>query len=247
MKISVALATYNGENYIEEQIRSILPQLSPGDEILVVDDCSRDQTLTIIEEIKSPFITVIKNEKNLGHVKTFEKLISLCKNEIIFMCDQDDRWAPNKVDIYKTLFQKLKVILISDNSRFINKAGELIDSDMVKVYPKDSENYSKNIFDIYKGTAGYYGCGMAFDEKLKQTILPIPAYVESHDLWIAMAANLLKSNLHIDEKTFYRRIHGENDSLKKRPFLKKIYSRLVFLRSQRELEKRIKNLIDAKV
>lgn len=242
MNISICLATYNGEKYIEDQIKSILPQLSEKDELIIVDDGSKDRTIQIINDFKSPYIKIYINERNLGHVKTFEKLLSLAKNDLIFMCDQDDIWRDDKIKIYKEYFRNKNTSLISDNSHFIDNDGNSIDFDMVTVSENDSKNYSKNIADIYKGSAGYYGCGMAVKKDFLKVILPIPDYVESHDLWIAMAANMMKSNLHINEKTFYRRIHGENDSLKKRKLSKKLYSRYVFLKSQLELKKRIKKV-----
>ena len=76
MNISVGLATYNGEKYIKQQIFSILPQLNKGDELLVIDDNSIDNTVNIVKEIDSEYIRIIVNKMNLGHVKTFEKLIS---------------------------------------------------------------------------------------------------------------------------------------------------------------------------
>lgn len=242
MNVSVCLATYNGEKYIEAQINSILPQLSENDELIILDDGSKDKTIDLIKALNSSRIKVFVNEKNLGHVKTFEKLLSLGQNEVLFMCDQDDIWAENKVQIYKDYFKNNNVFLISDNSYFIDKVGNQTDinPDIVILSKDTSTDYNRNILDIYKGSAGYYGCGMAVKKDILEVILPIPDYVESHDLWIAMAANMMKSNLHIDDKTFYRRIHGENDSLKKRKLFKKFYSRYIFLKSQMELSQRIK-------
>lgn len=239
-KISVCLAAYNGEKYILEQINSILPQLNDGDELLIVDDVSNDNTLDIIKSLNSSYIKIIKNDHNLGHVKTFEKLFYLANNEIIFMSDQDDIWQPNKINVYKEYFSAQKVLLISDNSEFINENGVKINADIIKLSGDTSMKYQTNINNIYKGTAGYYGCGMAMKKELLKIILPIPSYVESHDLWIAMVANMMRSNLHINKKTFFRRIHGKNDSLQKRKFSKKIYSRIVFLKSQLEISKRLK-------
>ena len=80
MNISVCLATYNGEKYIETQINSILPQLSGNDELIIIDDGSKDKTVDIIKSLNSRYIKIFINEKNLGHVKTFEKLLSLAQN-----------------------------------------------------------------------------------------------------------------------------------------------------------------------
>ncbi|SNV42436.1 Chondroitin polymerase [Chryseobacterium taklimakanense] len=239
MTVSIGMATYNGENYVAEQINSILPQLSNSDELIIVDDGSKDKTVEIIKSFSDEKIKSFTNEKNLGHVKTFERIISLCRNELIFMCDQDDIWSSNKVEIFKKHFFEEDALLISDNSHYINKYGNRIEFKMCEISTLDSKNFSKNILDIYLGRAGYYGCGMAFRKELKDVIMPIADYVESHDLWIAMAANLLHSNLHIDERTHFRRIHGENDSLKSRKLLKKINSRIIFIKSQIELQKRI--------
>ncbi|UPQ75435.1 glycosyltransferase [Chryseobacterium nepalense] len=242
MNISVCLATYNGEKYIETQINSILPQLSGNDELIIIDDGSKDKTVDIIKSLNSRYIKIFINEKNLGHVKTFEKLLSLAQNQLLFLSDQDDIWIESKIEIYKKYFDDNDVLLISDNSYFIDNKGNEIHANIVKLSKESSQNYSKNIIDIYSGTAGYYGCGMAMKKDILDVILPIPTYIESHDLWIAMAANMMRSNLHIDDKTFYRRIHDENDSLRKRKFFKKIFSRYIFLRSQVEILKRLKKI-----
>ena len=73
--ISVCLATYNGEKYIKEQIDSILPELKEGDELLILDDCSNDNTVNLINSyLFDVRIKLILNNTNLGHVQTFNKL-----------------------------------------------------------------------------------------------------------------------------------------------------------------------------
>lgn len=101
---SVALCTYNGEKYLQEQLDSILSQTIPVDEIVICDDCSTDGTLKILEDYKILFphlFRVFSNEKNLGYVNNFEKALLLCNNDVIFLSDQDDIWKINKVE--KTL------------------------------------------------------------------------------------------------------------------------------------------------
>lgn len=98
--ISVALCTYNGERYIRKQIKSILNQTMKVDEIVVCDDGSTDNTLDIIERMKtgtSVDIRIYRNEKNLGPAKNFQQAINLCRGDIIFLSDQDDVWMPKKV------------------------------------------------------------------------------------------------------------------------------------------------------
>ena len=100
MKTSVALCTYNGEKYLVEQIESILSQEIAVDEIVICDDASTDETFSILKNYENRFPEIFKvfiNEKNLGYVANFEKALSLCSGEIIFLCDQDDIWKQEKV------------------------------------------------------------------------------------------------------------------------------------------------------
>lgn len=240
MKISVCIATYNGAAYILKQIESILVQLNIDDEVIVVDDCSADKTVTILESINDPRIKIFKNNSNRSHVYSFARAVSLAGNELIFMSDQDDIWIEGRVDIMKKRLTETGVMLITSNSIFVNINDEKIDYPIEGVHDKDSTSYYKNIFSIFMGKTNYYGCTMAFHKKLREVILPIPAYVESHDIWIAMAANLLKSNIHLDDFTLKRRIHGGNASVINRGLLAKIKSRLIFSRSLIDLFVKIK-------
>jgi glycosyltransferase involved in cell wall biosynthesis len=234
-KSSICIATYNGEQYIREQLMSILCQINDDDEIIVVDDCSIDNTVNIVRSINDSRINIYTNEVNKGHVFSFEKTISLAKNEIIFMSDQDDIWLENRYQLLKTALIENKVLLVSSNSKFIDAKGDELNINLISLRKKDSSKYFSNILNIILGKAGYYGCCMAFNGDLKKNILPFPSYIESHDLWIAMVANLKTSNLHLDENTLARRIHGSNSSVVKRKLNKKIKSRIVFFKSLIEI------------
>ncbi|MFN3784292.1 MAG: glycosyltransferase [Spirosomataceae bacterium] len=229
MNISICLATYNGESYIKIQLDSIIPQIEKNDEIIVVDDCSVDNTVNIIESFNDDRIKIFKNEVNRGHVYSFNRAIELATNEIIFMSDQDDIWKNNRVNLMKSKLLTSNALLLSSNSEFIDSNGIEIDYRIDGVIEKNSNRYFRNIIDIFKGKTNYYGCAMVFRRELKRYILPIPRYVESHDLWIAMAANLLGTNLHFEEVTLQRRIHISNASVISRSLLPKLWSRIVFL------------------
>ena len=88
MKISVCMATYNGEKYIAEQIRSILPQLSEDDEVIVSDDGSSDATLDIVRSFNDPRIRIVQNELEHGYTKNFENALNHANGDIIFISDQ---------------------------------------------------------------------------------------------------------------------------------------------------------------
>jgi glycosyltransferase involved in cell wall biosynthesis len=106
MFISIALCTYNGETFLGNQLESICNQTTMPNEIVVCDDGSTDGTLQVLEQFKEKFphvFKIFKNDKNLGYTKNFEKAISLCSGDLIFLSDQDDIWKDNKIEILKSI------------------------------------------------------------------------------------------------------------------------------------------------
>lgn len=98
MRVSVAMCTYNGGDYIRRQMDSIFAQTRLPDEIIICDDISKDDTVSILKEYEGRGIDlqIIQNPENLGFARNFRKCISLCTGDIIFLCDQDDIWEPEK-------------------------------------------------------------------------------------------------------------------------------------------------------
>src|SRR4030081_2281643 len=87
MTVSVCMATYQGERYVERQLRSILEQLGASDEVIVVDDCSRDGTVERVESLDDPRIRVFRNETNRREVYSFSRAIEIAKGDVIFLSD----------------------------------------------------------------------------------------------------------------------------------------------------------------
>lgn len=226
--ISICMATYNGEKFVAQQIFSILQQMRSQDELIIVDDCSTDNTLTILRNINDPRIKIFKNEKNRGHVATFSICMTSSSNEFIFLSDQDDIWPVNRLNVMLGNLQKSGCCLLASNQEFIDAAGNTIDCPNIFLKHADSTKYFKNIINIFLGNISYFGCLMAFKRNLVDVILPIPNYVESHDLWIAIAGNLLRLNIHIEDITLKRRIHGNNVTQFNRNLFQKVMSRFIF-------------------
>ncbi|MCI8527550.1 MAG: glycosyltransferase [Lachnospiraceae bacterium] len=104
MKVSVLLCTYNGEKYVEEQLKSLLWQTHMPDEVIIIDDLSTDNTVGavknfILENLLSEKWKLIVNEENKGWKRNFMEGIRLTKGDILFFCDQDDVWFQNKVEL----------------------------------------------------------------------------------------------------------------------------------------------------
>ena len=228
MKISVCMATYNGERFLPEQINSILSQMGADDELVVVDDASSDGTVAYLKSLNDPRIQVYCNNSNIGHVQSFSKVIGLAQGKYILMADQDDVWIDGRV---AAMCDSLDAgtALVSTNSKFINENGE----EIVPLHPdlleEDSARHISNIVRIFTGRAFYDGCTMGLREELRRLVLQIPNYVESHDLWIAMSANMVRSNRHLARYTLRRRVHGSNASVVRRPLVRKLRSRAIFL------------------
>ena len=216
MKTSVALCTYNGEKFLREQLASIMIQTKPVDEIIVCDDGSTDSTLQIVEEYERNYPGIFKihlNEINLRSVKNFEKAISLCENEIIFLCDQDDVWKPEKVNLFLDYFERNPIInVISSSAELIDESGVLIKKttiwDVINLLNGRSISYDYfQIFSLVGNLAT--GANMAFRKDFVNSILPFPNRFFHHDEWISLASSSKNQFLFLSEKPSFYRIHEQ--------------------------------------
>jgi glycosyltransferase involved in cell wall biosynthesis len=227
--VSICMATYNGAAFVEEQVASILEQLGPTDELVLVDDGSTDRTVEVLDGVRDERIIIHRNGVNRGHVYSFQKAIALSRHPIIVLADQDDRWLGGRLTLLVEALEKSGAMVVSSNSDYMDSHGKPIGHNVHRLAARDSHHYLGNIVRIFIGKAGYFGCTMAFRRELVPLILPMPSFVESHDLWIALASNLIGSNAHVERSTLVRRIHGHNASLTRRSLAKKIRSRAIFL------------------
>lgn len=201
--ISVCIATYNGSKFIEEQLISILSQLKPEDEVLVSDDNSSDDTVKLIKSFNDSRISLYIN--HFGNpVLNFEYLIEIAKGEYIFLSDQDDIWAPNKVGTFLKIFSdNPEVGLVLSDIQVINPEGEKVN----KVFFQNGfkSGFLQNI--IFNN---FIGCSMAFKNDIKDLILPFPKSIAMHDWWIGTTSILFSKVHFIDEKLHYYRRHDNN-------------------------------------
>jgi glycosyltransferase involved in cell wall biosynthesis len=200
--ISVCLACYNGEKYIQQQIESILKQLRDGDELLISDDGSSDQTVKIIESINDPKIVLYKKSfKN--HILNFEFVLGQAKGDYIFLSDQDDVWLDNKVSVVLDLLKNNDLVM--SDCYLVDSNLKIFRDSHFKSTPKAGfiRNFYKNI---------YTGCCMAFRKEVLDYALPFPKKINSHDMWIGMVCELFFKIAITPEKLIYFRRHGENFS-----------------------------------
>lgn len=219
--VSVALCTYNGEKYITEQIKSILEQSTPVDEIVICDDGSTDNTISILEDIKqsSPTNIIIhRNKNNLGVCANFEHAISLCKGDIIFLSDQDDIWNPNKVKTIVSWFEThpQKLVVFTDATLITENDNELSNKSLWDCigFNKKMRRYFDNglpleSFFINKAT----GATMAIRKAIS---FPFSQYCNNdnvlHDYCIALKALDNDGLGYIDKPLIRYRLHGNQQA-----------------------------------
>jgi len=191
MKISVALCTYNGEKHIEEQLNSILEQTKLPDEIVICDDGSTDDTVTVIRRVLERYtekLILITNPQNIGYKKNFVQAMSLCSGDIIFLSDQDDVWAKNKIAIVNRTFQdNPRAVLVFHDAILVDEQLKLLYNSFWKILEFEPVAFFRQDYGILLEKNVVQGSACAFRKNLFHKALPFPI-VAIHDEWLALVA-----------------------------------------------------------
>ena len=205
--ISIALCTYNGRDFIKEQLDSVLSQSVQDWEMVIVDDCSQDETQTILNAYaeRDARFKVHCNDRNLGYNKNFEKALRLCEGEFIAICDQDDIWDKDKLKIQLEAIKQN--LLIYHDSAFIDQSGKSMGT-------KISEK-----FTFYRGDQPevflYFNCVSGHSIFMKSSLLPyaLPFPSDFHyDQWLAYIATSHGSIDFVDKSLVHYRQHKKNNT-----------------------------------
>lgn len=188
LKLSVAMATFNGQQYLAEQLDSILTQTRLPDEMVICDDASTDLTYRLLNQFKerAPFVVrLIVNPTNLGHALSFSNAIEQCNGDLISLCDQDDVWYSSKLAEVEACFHiDHELILVVHNSNIT------------------SENLSRSGFTTFGQVRAlgkalqdsiFAGCLMTFRSEVVKIAIPIPHNRPQHDVWLNEVVSLLVS------------------------------------------------------
>jgi glycosyltransferase involved in cell wall biosynthesis len=128
-RVSVAMATANGEKFLAPQLDSLARQSSPPCELVVTDDGSVDGTRDIIREFakSAPFpVRLYENDGRIGYRANFMQAVGLCEGDLVAYCDQDDIWEPEKLTIMGAVFDDPDVLLAYHNATIVSENGEPI-------------------------------------------------------------------------------------------------------------------------
>jgi len=207
IKISVCMASYNGARRIGEQIESILAQLFAEDELIIVDDGSRDETVTVIERLDDTRIRLFRNAVNIGVVPSFERALRLATGSVICLADQDDRWIDGKARVIRDLFGRRDIDIIIHDA-IVTDGKRTIAESLFRL----RNTRSGVLRNIWSNT--YVGCCMAFRSRILDDILPIPVRLGVwHDAWIGILAESLGYEVAlVDEKLIEFIRHESNVS-----------------------------------
>ena len=212
--ISIALTTYNGERFLREQIDSILGQRVSDIELVVCDDGSTDGTWAILSDYhkKDNRVYIYQNEHTLGFRDNFLKAISLCKGDYIALCDQDDIWTPNHLELL------LKAIgdnmLVCGNSELVDENNKslcmtLLEQEGIVHLPKNSLDVALLVMLNHNP---FQGAAMLFRREFIEYALPLPEQADYHDVWFAALSSLMDSFVYVNTPIVRYRMHGDNIS-----------------------------------
>lgn len=206
MKLSIAMATYNGECFLAKQLESFASQKYQPDEILVSDDNSSDATVSILEDFcdrMSSNMFIIRNNINLGYSGNFNRALTECTGDLVFLADQDDWWFPEKLALMTRWATEQPDIAI-----FACDA-ELTD---VKLVPSGRSKLGQIEALGMPKAAFVMGCCLAIRREFLDLVLPIPAKALAHDTWLVEIADRFGLVERRGEILQYYRQHGRNTS-----------------------------------
>ncbi|AWZ39175.1 MULTISPECIES: glycosyltransferase family 2 protein [Bacillota] len=212
MKVAILMSTYNGGEYLQDQIDSIKNQSELNWNLYIRDDGSNDNTEAIIKKnlaYDSRIEYMADKEQNLGPKRSFFKMLKEIDADYYFFCDQDDVWKEDKIDIM------LSFIKEKENGQpvLVYSSLECVDEELNRINNDFEELMGKlnNAKDRFIGN-DMPGVTMLFNKKVKDLFMKTTKYddIEMHDWWIALLAANFGKIYFIDQKLVLYRQHGSN-------------------------------------
>jgi glycosyltransferase involved in cell wall biosynthesis len=226
------MCTYNGERFLPEQLASFLLQQCPPDELVVCDDCSKDNTVSILENFASiaPFpVRIHRNKENLGYKKNFEKAACLCQGDIIVFSDQDDVWLPYKTAEIKAIFEsKPEISFVFSDATIVDENLSPLGYSFLNcihfnnsLQDKFCQGYALNL--LLKDLV-IFGMLLAFRSSFRKYVFPLPEYW-SHDGWLPIILSAISDFMIISKPLLLYRQHSLQFTGKRPPKLKAMIAR----------------------
>ena len=254
-EVTILLATYNpNRKWLIKQLESLNLQDYSNIKMIALDDCSSDFKLEELVEILTKYITAfpfkaLRNEKNLGSTKTFEKLTMLADTKLIAYCDQDDIWEPFKISESVNDIKAKKSILSCCDVSVIDGNDNQTAESVTELWKRQKYYEGENLADKLLFKNFVIGCTVVMDTKTAQAAAPFPSNMV-HDHWLAIFSAINGKISVCDKRLMKYRIHGENQTgtLSKINSKKEYYNKRIipFLKNMKEISERLPSFKTAK-
>ena len=233
MKISVAMATYNGAGYVEEQLESIRMQTMPVDEVRICDDCSGDRTVEVVQTyIRKHGLeeswSIEINSGNLGYASNFMKAVGQTTGDYVFFCDQDDIWIEDRVERMVGLMEQHADMLLlgSEFEAFVSSQDAPSVPGWERKRMRHDESLEKMTYNPANIFIGCQGCTMCMRRGLLDRAMPYWYMGWAHDEFVWKLALCMDGLYMYHSYTLKRRLHSNNVTMHK---VRDISKRLKYL------------------
>jgi glycosyltransferase involved in cell wall biosynthesis len=218
VSVSIAMATYNGQEFIRDQLDSLAAQQHLPAELVITDDGSTDKTLAVAQEFarRVPFpVRIHQNDRRIGFRSNFMKAASLCTSEVIAFCDQDDIWSFRKLALCVEPFRDPAVLLVHHNADVVTDAGERLGN--LDHFASGPIAPPLSLCPIR-----WQGSPLGFTEVFRRSLLEFSSLQEKslryngltdpmfHDQWVFFLASVFGNIVYVNEILAYYRQHGSN-------------------------------------
>jgi glycosyltransferase involved in cell wall biosynthesis len=241
--VSVCMAAYNGAEHIAEQIASILAELGPEDELVIVDDASQDNTVECVRAVDDPRVRLVEGAENHGYARRFEESIGMAAGDHIFLSDQDDVWPAGRVAVMQQAL--LTHHVVAGNLTRLGGGGSVRPPGALgrwRLTAAQQRHPMRMILRLAGSQAPYYGSAMAIHRDVLATALPLPESArELHDGWLALIGLMSHSMAHVEQVVVHRRIHAGNTSGSLRSLAKIARGRVMFVQMVAEARRRTRH------
>lgn len=219
-RVEVLVCTYNGADFVVEQLQSILQQTSKVDKISIYDDRSSDDTVLRIREFlqqlplaEQRLFSIEVNANNLGYAGNFSRAIARSTGDLLFLSDQDDIWEPGKVEEFLAAFRQHNPDMVFSDGSLVDYAGRQLGCETIlQAYALTQElisGFRDRAFQLLLKRNYVPGAAAAIRRVTAQNALPVPADMP-HDYWLAIWCSL-HGGIVATSKPLYRwRQHGKN-------------------------------------
>jgi len=218
--IDILMATYNGEQFIHQQLMSILQQSYQDWNLIIRDDCSTDNTVEIIKEYQAKYpekIHLIQAKEPSGSAQNnFFTLLAYSKNEYMMFADQDDVWTIDKVQLTLEKMKQMEEEFGTDKPLLVHTDLTITDSELNVInrsrYEMHDINATRNQLNHLVVQGIVYGCTLMVNRALLDLIQDKPIVDVMHDTWLSLLAAAFGAIGYVDKPTILYRRHGGNST-----------------------------------